>query len=188
LAFLGIRINNEVGKLIKQLEVPGNKEDTSEYHITLLCFEKNWKLPEITKSIEVIYKNISNFKPFSVKASKVSHFPKREDHPMPIILPLESKELHKLRDGLAEAFNDAEIDFKKTFKEFRPHITLAYSEDGSNDFKMKEPIEFLVSELVLWCGDEIDERLVITFPLQLAKSKKAILQQADLFYKLAIIN
>jgi 2'-5' RNA ligase len=185
MAFLGIRVPLETGRIIKRIEVPGEKETPSEYHITLLNFGKNWEISEICKSIEVISDIAAEVKPFPIKASKVSHFPKREDEPMAIIAPIESEELHGLHKELFKAFNDAEINFKKTFKQFRPHITLAYSEDEHDDFKI-DSFEFIVSELVLWCGDQIDTRLFVTFPLKSPNKKNALLQlQADLFDKLA---
>jgi 2'-5' RNA ligase len=187
MAFLGIRIPHEMGRLISKLKVPGDKQSPSEYHITILCFEDNWPLSELTKSLEATYQVVSKIVPFGVKAKKVSHFPPREGKPTPIIAPVDSDDLQDLRKKLARQFQKDNIEFDKTFKEYKPHITLAYSEEGHDDYKIDPPIEFVVNELVLWGGDSGDDRLFITFPLKGPEKIKRslLLQKTDLFYKLA---
>src|SRR5271170_2384922 len=122
MAFLGIRIPVQIGRLIAGLDVPGEKETISEYHITILCFEDNWPISEISKATEAAFEVVSEITPFLVKASKVSHFPSHEDKPIPIIIPVESKELHEVHKKLCKSFNKAKIDYKKTFKDYKPHI------------------------------------------------------------------
>jgi 2'-5' RNA ligase len=186
-AFLGIRVPVEVGRLITGLEVPGEKESPSEYHITILCFEDNWPISQVSKALEATYDVISKITPFKVKATKVSHFSPREGKPIPIIAPIESEELHDLREKLGKEFDDQEIEFNKTFKDFKPHITLAYSEDEHDDYKIDPAIEFVVNEVILWGGDHGDDRIFITFPLKgPARSKNALLiQKIEMFEKLA---
>jgi 2'-5' RNA ligase len=186
-AFLGIRVPAEVGRLIAGLEVPGDPEASSEYHITILCFEDNWPISEISKSLEAAYDVVSKVEPFLVKAQEVSHFPPREGKPTPIIAPIKSEELMEMHRKLAKAFDDDKINFKKTFKDFKPHITLAYSKDDHDDFKIEPAIEFMVNEVVLFGGDHGDERIFITFPLKGPERKKhaILLQKVEMFEKLA---
>jgi len=187
MAFLGIRVPLEVGRLLAGLDVPGEKESPSEYHITILCFEENWPISEISKALEATYEIVSNIKPFHIKSSKVAHFPKREDNPVPIIAPVESDELHEMHKKLAKEFDSRKIDFKKTFKDFKPHITLAYSEDEHDDFKIEPSVEFVVNEIVLWGGDHGDDRIFVTFPLKGPERQKhaLLLQKATVFEKIA---
>jgi 2'-5' RNA ligase len=186
-AFLGIRVPAEVGRLITGLEVPGDRESPSEYHITLLCFEDNWPISEISQALEATYDVVSKIEPFSVKATQVSHFPKREGHPVPIIAPIKSEGLQDLHKKLAKSFNSDKIDFKKTFKDYKPHITLAYSEDEHDDFEIDPPIEFVVNEVVLWGGDTGDDRIFITFPLKGPERTKhsVLMQKIEMFEKIA---
>jgi 2'-5' RNA ligase len=186
-AFLGIRVPVESGRLVAGLDVPGDKESTSEYHITILCFEDNWPISEISKALEAAYDVVSKVEPFLVKANKVSHFPPREDHPIPIIAPIKSEELQDLHKKLAKAFDADKINFKKTFKDFKPHITLAYSKDEHDDYKIDPAIEFMVNEVVLWGGDHSDDRIFITFPLKGPERKKhaLLLYRAEMFEKIA---
>jgi 2'-5' RNA ligase len=186
MAFLGIRITPEVARLLKGIDVPGEKESSSEYHITLLCFEENWPISEIAKALEATYDIVSKVKPFSAKTSKITCFPKREDNPCPIIAKVESKELHDLRDKLAKEFDKCKVDFFKTFKAFKPHITLAYADKEIDDITI-DPVEFMIQEIVLWGGDHGDDRIFITFPLKGPEKHKHsfLLQKVELFEKLA---
>ena len=187
MAFLGIRVPSDVGRLIAGLDVPGEKESPSEYHITILCFEDQWPISEVSKALEATYDVISKIVPFKVKASKVSHFPPREGKPIPIIAPIDSDELHELREKLGKEFDKQEIKFNKTFKDFKPHITLAYSEDEHDDYKIKPAIEFVVNEVILWGGDHGDDSIFITFPLKgPERTKNALLiQKIEMFEKMA---
>lgn len=187
MAFLGIRVPSESGRLINGLDVPGEKETPSEYHITLLCFEDNWPISEISKALTATFEVISETIPFHVKSTKVSHFPAKEGDPIPIIAPIESKELKDLHKELVKNFNSKKIEFSKTFKDYKPHITLAYSEDKHDDYKIEPAIEFVVNEIVLWGGDHGDDRIFITFPLKGPEKQKhaLVLQQAEIFEKIA---
>lgn len=186
MAFCGIRILHETGRLFSKIEVSGEKVSTSDLHITLLHFGDNWPISEVSKSLDAIYKVISETQPFLAKVDKISHFPPFDGSPYPIITKVKSPELMKMRAALAKECDKQKIEFSKIHKDFKPHITLSYSEDKPKDFELNNPIEFMVQEIVLWCGDHGDDRLFITFPLTGPKSKNAMLEQkAGLFEKIA---
>lgn len=187
MAFLGIRVPIETGRLLKGIEVPGENEGPSEYHITLLCFEDNWPVSEISKSLEAAHDVISKVKPFTVKVETVFCFPAKDDGPVPVVAKVESKELHDMRDKLAKEFDKCSIEFSKVFKDFKPHITLAYAKESIDKFKIDPVIEFAVQEVVLWGGDHGDDRIFITFPLKGPEKQKhsLLLQKAEMFCKMA---
>lgn len=186
MAFLGIKVPTGTARLLSGIDVPGKKEGTSELHITILCFEENWPISEISKALEATYKVISKIKPFLIKVDSVGCFPKRKDSPCPIIAKVESKELHDLSDKLKKQFDKDKIEYSKIFKDYKPHITLSYDDKEIDEFKIDD-VEFSVSEIVLWGGDHGDDRIFITFPLQgPEKQKQALLiQKANMFYKMA---
>jgi 2'-5' RNA ligase len=100
MAFLGIRIPHETGRLLSKIEVPGEKTSTSEMHITLLYLGDEWPISEISKAMEAAFDIVSKTKPFTAEMNKVSHFPKNphDQDKYPIITRVESKELHELRE------------------------------------------------------------------------------------------
>jgi len=185
MAFLGIRVPHETGRLLAGVDVPGEKEGPSEYHITLLCFEDNWPISEISKALESTYDVVSKIKPFRVSIDKVTCFPKHGDK-CALIAPVKSAELHELRDELAKHFDKEHIDFAKNFKDYKPHVTLAYHDEEIEESDIDE-VEFSVQEVVLWGGDHGDDRIFITFPLKGPEKHKhsMLMQRVDLFYKLA---
>lgn len=186
MAFLGIRIPHEVGRLLSQIEVPGEKTPPSELHITLLYFQSEWPISELSKSIEATYDVVSKFHPFLAKLNKVSCFSKNPEGKVPIISRVESKQLHELRDNLAKKFDEDGIEFSKTYKDFKPHITLAYADEEQEDVKF-HPVEFSVSEIVLWGGDHGDDRIFVTFPLAGPEIDKnaLLLKKIEVFEKIA---
>lgn len=186
MAFLGIKVPREVARLFREIEIPGEKVAESEYHITILCFEDNWPISEVGKAMEATFDALQKFEPFHLETNVVTCFPKREDNPCPIIAKVKSKDLMKLNDALRKEFDKQKVKFDKTFKDYKPHITLSYAEDEIKDRKIK-PIEFMAHEIVLWAGDHGDDRIFITFPLKGEKRKKSsyLLQKADVFQKLA---
>ncbi len=186
MAFLGIRVPHEAGRLLTNIEVPGKVVAPSEMHITLLHFEENWPISEMVKAIETTYDIVSKIKPFRVMTEEVICFPKREGQAA-IVAPVKSAELHELREQLAKEFDKAKIDFSKTFKDYKPHITLSYNDEEIDEFDIDPIAEFVVQEIVLWGGDHGDDRIFVTFPLKGPEKQKhaLLLQKAVLFEKLA---
>lgn len=188
MAFLGIRIPHETGRLLSKIEVPGEKTSTSEMHITLLYLGDEWPISEISKAMEAAFDIVSKTKPFTAEVNKVSHFPKNphDQDKYPIVTRVESKELHDLREKLAKKFDKEGIEFSKLHPDFKPHVTLAYSEDEPEDVSF-DPLEFSISEVVLWGGDHGDDRIFVTFPLAGPEVSKNsfLLQKARVFEKLA---
>lgn len=186
MAFLGIPIKHETGRLLSGIDVPGTKMGASELHITVLCFEDNWPISEIAKALEAAYDVISDIKPFIISVDTVTCFPKRGDKPCPIIAPVQSDDLHDLSDKLRKEFDKRDIDYSKIFKEFKPHITLSYADEEVDKFKI-DKLEFSVQEIVLWGGDNADDRVFVTFPLKGPRKTKnsKLLDKVELFYKMA---
>jgi len=186
MAFLGIRVPHETARLLQQIDVPGEKTSTSEMHITLLHFQSEWPISELSKSIEATYDVASKFHPFLVKINKVTSFSKNPEGKVPVIGKVDSEELMKLRKKLADSFDDDDIDFSKVHKDFKPHVTLAYADDEPDDKKF-HPVEFVVSEIVLWGGDHGDDRIFVTFPLAGPSIDKnaLLLKKIEIFEKIA---
>jgi 2'-5' RNA ligase len=188
MAFLGIQVPHETGRLLSKLDVSGEKSSIDEMHITLLYFQDEWPISKVSEAMEVAYEIISKTHPFSVKMEKVTHFPinKHDQDKYPVITRVESKELHKLRESLAKKFDKEGIEFSKLHPDFKPHITLSYCEEKPDHVDF-HPIEFTVSEVVLWGGDHGDDRIFITFPLAGPDVSKngSLLQKIDIFEKMA---
>jgi len=189
MAFLGVRISTDVGRMLNGIDVPGVKESPSEYHITILCFDDNWPIAEVSKALEATYEVVNKVNPFTIEVNKINSFPKYKENPLPIIARVESEDIHKLSDKLREKFDEEGIDYKKNFKEFNPHITLAYDKDLEKFEEIKiDPITFTVQDIVLWGGDYGDSRLFVNFQLKQPEKHAELFDKINMFYKLAFID
>lgn len=190
MSFLGIKIPNECGRLLSTLDVAGEKESPSSYHITLLHFEDNFPIPEIAKALETTYDIISKIKPFTITVNTIGCFKPKEDKPVPIIAKIKSDDLSNLRKKLADAFDKCNIDFSKRFPDFKPHITLSYADELVDDYKI-DSLDIAINEVVLWGGNNGEDRVFITFPFKISEEEKqkhsSLLNKIDIFYKLASI-
>ena len=165
MAFIGIKVSETAAKQMKKIKVPGKKEDHSKYHITILYLGKNVEIDQITSAIKAAYEVCEKFKPFEIEYEKLSCFPANdEDGGHPIILKIKSKSLMNLNKKLRSAFDDAGVEYSKRF-DYNPHTTLSYSEKEVEE-KDIEKIKMDVSELVIWAGDQDDEKMSITISLK----------------------
>jgi len=186
MAFIGIKIPEKISKKLKNINIDGDKTDTSDFHITLIAFEDNIPIKNVSKSLEAMYNSCEDINPFEITLDKVSCFPKREDNPCPLITPIVSKELQQINKNLKKYLDKMDVDYLNTFKMYKPHITLSYAEKEIKDFKI-EPIGFEVNEICLWSGDNglNYDKIHVICPLPSINKSSFLLQSANLFYKFA---
>jgi 2'-5' RNA ligase len=182
MSFLGLKVPHEIGRLLAQIDYGeyGKPEPTDTYHITIAYFGDEQPIEKLAGIITAAYKVASTTKPFTVRTSRVAVFPPHpETGTIPIICRMDSTELHDLRNALLWQFDADGVEYDKKFTEFKPHVTLAYTAPGDGaeevqDLDLTIPtLEWGVGELVLWGGDEGDDKLVVTFPFALVPSKAA---------------
>lgn len=169
MSFIGIRVPHETARLLHDIEVPGEKEDTAQLHITLLYLGQNVPIKEIAKAMIATYEVTQNISPFWVKSTSVSCFPVEEGDPCPIIAPIQSPKLLELHKFLKKSFDKMNVEYSKKFKIYHPHVTLSFNDTGIKKTKI-EPIEWSVQEIVLWGGEDGDDRIFTTFPLEIKKN------------------
>ena len=171
MSLIGIRIPVETARLLREIDVPGEKEDTAQLHITLLDLGDEIDIQTVARAVVATYSVAQAASPFWVKLGCVSCFPVRDpDVPNPIIAPIISPILQKMHSSLKREMNKAKVNFNKKFKEYRPHITLAYN-DGEIKRTKIQPIELIIQEIILWGGGDGDNRMFCTFPLEIRKNE-----------------
>ncbi len=187
MAFIGIKIPPKISNELKKIDVDGEKIDTSDLHITLIVFEDNIPIKDVSKSLEAMYDACKAIKPFEIILNKISCFPKREDNPCPIIIPIQSEELQQVNKNLKKSLDKAKVDYLQTFKNYKPHVTLSYADKEIKDLDM-DPLKFEVNEICLWSGDDglNYENLSVICPLPSINKSSFLLQSAYLFCKFAI--
>lgn len=172
MSIIAIRPPHECARLIHEIDVPGTKTDTAQLHITLLYLGEETPIEELARAMVAAYNITKDTSPFWVKLSCVNYFkPAEEGDVFPIMAPVLSPKLHELQASLKKSFTKSKIEYDKRFKEYRPHITLSYNTDSIKKTKI-EPIEWAVQELVLLGGGDGDNRVFISFPLELRKNEE----------------
>lgn len=181
MAFLGLKPPAETARILSEIDFGdfGEKEPASSLHVTMLYVGKDIPIEKIASMIPTIFSVVSQTKPFTVSTSRVTTFPPNPEDGTPIIALIDSNELHAFRKAMCAAFDAAKLDYNKKYPEYRPHLTLGYSEDpmvnADNAVDLSIPVvEWGAHELVLWGGDNGDNRIIITFPLSVATTKTAM--------------
>ena len=167
MSFLGLKVPHETARLLSGLEVPGKREAVSSFHVTMFYFGDELDIDRLADIIKVTFEAITGTKPFTVRTSQLTSFPAAKDTPTPIICRVESDALHDLRDKIKQAYEAAGVEFANNHPEYKPHVTLSYSDEGGVEEQRIPTVEWGAHELVLWGGDDGDDTLVAHFPFAL---------------------
>lgn len=181
MAFLAIEIPKLLAAKLSKIDLPGKKERQDTLHITLFYFSDNYPLNDLVKALKTTLKITSETEAFAALIEKVSHFPSDEE--IPIIVPVQSNELHYFREGLAMAFDKANVPYSKKFKDYNPHITLSYAEKVIDDFGIEKE-EFQIDKITLFGGDNYDDKISIDFALKKETTNEESKIPLELLHKL----
>jgi len=173
MAMVGLKVPKEVARLLSGMKVPGQKETSDQYHITISYLGDEVPTKQLGKAIVALHDVARKVTPFTVSVSTLVAFPEGSDG-YPIVGLVESPELHQLEKAVKSALGKAGVDYSKKFPVYRPHVTLAYSPESIQNLDLDRPVNWSVYDLVLWGGDSGDERLCTTFPFPLTQEKTAI--------------
>lgn len=167
MAILQIQVPHATARLFGDIEVPGTRASSGSLHITVVYIGADVPIDTLTDAVKATYEVTSKTRPFTVRATRVTHFPVDDDQAdYPIIARIDSDELHEFREQLVAAFDEAGVEFDKKFPVFKPHVTLSYAPEPVEEFRIPV-IEWGAHEVVMWGGEEEDERLSVTFPFSL---------------------
>lgn len=164
MALVGISIPSEMARVLGEINVPGRREPRDHLHITLMVFEDS-PIDVMADAMVVVHQVAATTRPFTASTSLVTTFPRGDDG-VPVIAKVDSPGLMSLRDRLAKALDAEGIEFSKRFPVYKPHVTLAYSQDDMVD----QPIplvEWNINEIVLWTGEYGAPGTTVVFPLSL---------------------
>lgn len=176
MAILGIHCPRDGARIFSQIEVMGDREPLGHQHITLLHLGDDVPIETLAKAVVAVYGVTSKTKPFTVQTSRVTSFPPHPDEgTVPIICPIVSDALHAMHGRLKASLDKAGVEYSKKFPEYKPHVTLSYVKDplvfADHAADKDIPgIEWGVADIVLWGGNEGDQRFSANFPLTIGKT------------------
>lgn len=166
MAIVGFAVPHETARILSEIEVPGVREPVSNFHITVLMLDDDTAISDIADAMEAAYSVASTVRPFTARVTRVTSFPGGNDG-VPVICPVEAPELHAVWAAMKAAFDAKKVGYSRKFPEFKPHVTLSYSEKPF-EAELPVPIEWGAHELVVWGGDRGDRRVVVHLPFTLA--------------------
>jgi 2'-5' RNA ligase len=182
MAMIAIPISPDTSRLFKEIEIEGNREPCD--HITMFYLGDNIPFKTILEIMPILYKVTSNTLPFEINCSKITTFPKGE-YGYPIIAELKSKELMEIRKKILSSLRRNHIKIDNSFKEYRPHITLAFAKKRAK-IKLPEKMTLMANQIALYGGDTADSKIFVNFPFTLNAGKIAkILGFSQIFEKVA---
>jgi 2'-5' RNA ligase len=164
MAMLAIPLSNDISRLFQEFDLDIEKDFSN--HITLFYFGDNLPISRILKIIPIIFDITENLSPFVAETSEYSCFD--SDDLYPVICPVKSKQLMNIRSKIKNQFEHSHIKYDKTFSDYKPHITLGYSQEKYKKTKFPK-VEFTISQIALYGGDTVDTKLFVNFPLTITK-------------------
>jgi len=165
MAMIGLRVPADAARLLASVDVPGEKIQRHHAHVTIHMLGDDVPMEQIGKAIIAAHSVAEKTVPFRVAINSVSTF-KAGNNGVPVICPVFSPELHELHENLKAAFDAAGVEYSKKWPEFKPHVTLSYSPEPMKDQALG-PLEWSAYEMILWGGDEDDQRLSVNLPFSL---------------------
>jgi 2'-5' RNA ligase len=165
MAMLAIPIQPDISRLFQEFDLDIERDPSN--HITMFYFGDDLPMSKILKIIPVIFELTSELKPFTASTSNYTYF--ESDDKYPIICPVKSKGLVNLRNKIQNIFDKKKIKYDKKFPDYKPHITLGYSNEKPKKNTKFPNMEFTVSQIALYAGDSSDTKLYVNFPFTINK-------------------
>lgn len=185
MAMLAAPISRDISTLFNALNIDGNRDPSD--HITMFYFDDDVSIKKLCKIIGLVYDITNELKPFEASSSEIISFPENKHGEYPIVAKVKSSKLMSLRENIAKVFDDNKIKYSKKFPEYKPHLTVSYSEEKVN---MKfDPIKWSINSIALYGGDNGEEKLFVSFPFNLnIKKSSEYINYISTIYKKASIK
>jgi 2'-5' RNA ligase len=191
MAFIGVKVPAEVGRMLESIDVPGERHSLSDMHVTLLYLGKGIDFISVAKTMVATHEVASRTRPFMAWGDTVSSFPSNPEDGIPVIVPVNSQPLHVFRTALANRFDELGIRYSKKYPDFKPHITLSYVKDPDPGFQVpSEPLPgyagWVVYDVTIWAGDgSMSEGTEIRIPLRPGPGPLGLVEVASRIAKAA---
>lgn len=164
MAFSGLPVSEEARAQLSAIKVDGELQDPTTFHITALYLGKKVPVDTVMSAIRACHDFCQTQKPFEVQTSLVTSFPANPEDGIPVIAKVVSPELMKFREGLKQAVIASGVPFDDKYPEYKPHVTLAYSDNPVTDQKIT-PVAWTIDHMIMWCGDRSADGMTVEIPL-----------------------
>lgn len=161
MAMLSIKVPKHISETLYELVRIGDKSYPEEMHITLFCFDGELSINKVLLITNICYEVCQNVKQFMAGSCVVTSFPKNGNSP--VIARVISPGLHELRRTLEEKFNKHGVEYSKKFPDFKPHVTLTYTDKLFENIKF-DTVKWNVNGLLINAGYGVEDVMTVNIP------------------------
>lgn len=165
MAMVAIRVPAEAARLLSAVAgaLPGDSQAASEMHVTLLYLGDDVPMEQLARVMVACYAVTRKTAPFTMTVSEVASFDPGGNG-TPVILPVQSPELHELQGNLRQELDRSGVDYDKKWPEYKPHVTLSYVPNMKAAGPMASPISWGAFDLTIYGANRGDGRATIILP------------------------
>jgi 2'-5' RNA ligase len=169
MAMIALRVPQETSRLLEQIAscFPGENQTASDMHITVVCLNGDLTIDVLSKVMAACHTVTSKTAPFIVNVNRIDSFDSNSK--TPIILPVESNELHQLNESIKQELDNQGIDYDKKY--YKPHVTLSYIDKLKGSGPLSTPISWGVYEIEIYGGNKGNEGVSIKLPLNIPNTQ-----------------
>ena len=169
MAMIAVKVPTETSRLISKISeaLPGDSQAASEMHVTIIHLGDDVPISQLAKVMEACHTVTSKISPFVMTVDSIDSFEPGDNGGVPVILPVQSQELHELEQKLKQEFDSAGISYSNKYPEFKPHVTLSYVPGMKAVGPLPAPISWGAFEMMIYGADSGDGRVLVTLPFGL---------------------
>jgi 2'-5' RNA ligase len=167
-AFIGIRIPDDVTNQFSSIEVNGTKEPPEKMHVTLAFLGEGVLIPSVLRALSVCLGVGAQYAPMDLTAALVMCFPPDPEGKTPVVARLVSPVIFTLRQALVKGLEKTKVEYSKRHPQYKPHVTLAYA-DGPKEPMIIPAIRWRAEYITIWGGDNGDS--IFSSEIQLRGSR-----------------
>lgn len=155
MSYLRIRVPENISSILSAIDVPGTKVPAHDMHVSLLYISRSNSTEELKHISRVVHRTLYNKLHTIITFSQVDYFDAGEDG-YPIIIKFDNQELQQIHNDLKTAFINENIKFDNSYPTFNLHITLSYSQEKIEPFKIPEMSFNAIGVQLIEARKEID--------------------------------
>jgi len=168
MAMIALRVPYETARLLGSIAgaLPGDSQAASDMHVTVAFLGDDVSVQQLASAMVACHAITSKTAPFMLTVSEISSFEPGENG-TPVIMPIQSPELHTLEQALKAELDKAGVPYGKKWPEFKPHVTLSYIPGMKASGPLPAPLSWGTFDLTIYGANSGDGQMLVVLPFEL---------------------
>lgn len=167
MAMIAMRVPDDTAFMLENVGPPGDNHAASDMHVTVLYLGDNVSAPRLGLAMVAVQEVAAMTTPFLLSVNRVDSFPTNDGGNVPIIAPVDSPPLHQMQAAIKAAMNKHGVWYSDKYPEYRPHVTLSYSNETKATGSLQSPLMWGAYGVDVYGGNEGMEGIFIHVPFGL---------------------